>query len=191
MKAILAAALKPQHRNLLQFAFATGLRTSELIALQWPDIDWSNNTVHVSRAFVEGVMKQPKTKAGIRDVELTSHALEALERQKEFTRLQGDRVFHNPRTSKPWESDAQIRKTCWTHALTKACVPYRNPYQTRHTYASTLLSNGRNPWWVAKQMGHETVEMINRHYGRWIPEHRQRHGGQSPSAREAATGTGI
>ena len=136
-----------------------------------------------------GVMKPPKTEAGIRDVELTLSALEALERQKEFTRLQGDRVFHNPRTKKPWWSDAQIRRTCWIHAVKKAGVRYRNPYQTRHTYASTHLSNGRNPWWLAKQMGHETVEMINRHYGRWIPEHRQRH--ESHSDAEAATGTGI
>lgn len=66
IKAILAAASEPQHRNLLQFAFATGLRTSELIALQWSDIDWSKHTVHVERAFVEGVMKPPKTEAGIR-----------------------------------------------------------------------------------------------------------------------------
>ncbi|HEX7647118.1 MAG TPA: tyrosine-type recombinase/integrase, partial [Noviherbaspirillum sp.] len=60
----------------------------------------------------------------------------------------------------------------WQRILKKAGVRYRNPYQTRHTYASTLLSANENPWWVAKQMGHVDVEMVFRHYGRWIPSKR-------------------
>ena len=54
---------------------------------------------------------------------------------------------------------------------------YRNPYQTRHTYASQLLSGGENPLFVAQQMGHKTTEMIMRHYGRWVEQgdQRQRH----------------
>lgn len=111
-----------------------------------------------------------KTEAGKRDVLLLPPARSALEAQKEHTFLAGDRVFHNPRTGQPWETDAQIRKTCWQYLLKLAAVRYRNPYQTRHTYASTLLSAGENPWWLAAQMGHVDVEMIFRHYGRWIPE---------------------
>jgi integrase len=54
--------------------------------------------------------------------------------------------------------------------LRKAGVRYRNPYQTRHTFASTLLSSGANPLYVAKQMGHRDTEMITRNYGRWIEQ---------------------
>jgi integrase len=39
----------------------------------------------------------------------------------------------------------------------------------RHTYASTLLSNGENPEWIKTQMGHATLEMLFRVYGKWIP----------------------
>jgi len=165
-----------QTRNLFQFAFFSGLRTSELIALEWGDIDWLNDVVHVSRAVVEKQSKSTKTKAGIRDVMLLPPALEALKSQKTFTFLQGSRVFHNPKTDAPWETDAQIRHSAWTHILKKAGVRYRNPYQTRHTYASTLLSGGENPWWVAKQMGHENIEMIMRHYGKWIPDASKKNG---------------
>ena len=61
--------------------------------------------------------------------------------------------------------------------LKTAKVRYRNPYQTRHTYASQLLSGGENPLFVAQQMGHKTTEMIMRHYGRWVEQgdQRQRH----------------
>ena len=45
----------------------------------------------------------------------------------------------------------------------------RVPYQTRHTFASTLLSAGENPVWVASMMGHKDWAMIIKVYGRWIP----------------------
>lgn len=158
-----------QARNLFQFAFWSGLRTSELIGLEWDDVDWIHGTVRVQRAVVAKTEKGPKTKAGTRDVLLLPSARAALQAQKEHTFLAGNRVFHNPRTGLAWETDGQIRKTCWTLILKKAGVRYRNPYQTRHSYASRMLSAGENPWWVAKQMGHVDVEMVFRHYGKWIP----------------------
>ncbi|MGB7596783.1 MAG: site-specific integrase, partial [Gallionella sp.] len=43
-------------------------------------------------------------------------------------------------------------------------------YQTRHTYASMLLSAGEDPMWVSHQMGHSDWGMIRKTYGRWIPD---------------------
>jgi integrase len=169
IKAILNEATG-QARNLFQFAFFAGLRTSELIALEWDDIDWLKGMVRVSRAVVLKQEKGTKTKSGSRDVLLLPPALEALKNQKSFTYLEGKRVFYNPRTNTPWETDGQIRKTCWAHILRKAGIRYRNPYQTRHTYASMMLSAGENSLWVATQMGHKDTEMIIKHYGRWIPD---------------------
>lgn len=116
------------------------------------------------------IIEQPKTLSGEREVKLFPPAIEALEDQKPRILLSRGRVFFNRRTNKPWETDGQIRKTVWTAALRKAGVPYRNPYQTRHTYASTLLSAGENPLWVAQQMGHKDWGMIRKRYGRWIPD---------------------
>lgn len=126
--------------------------------------------MRVSRAVVLKQEKGTKTKSSVRDVLLLPPALEALKYQKSFTYLESKRVFYNPRTNTPWETDGQIRKTCWTHILRKAGIRYRNPYQTRHTYASMMLSAGENPLWVATQMGHKDTEMIIKHYGRWIPD---------------------
>lgn len=56
----------------------------------------------------------------------------------------------------------------WVHAMKKAGVRYRRPYQTRHTYASMMLSVGEHPMWVAKQMGHSDWTIIARVYGRWM-----------------------
>jgi integrase len=47
---------------------------------------------------------------------------------------------------------------------------YRNPYQMRHTFASQLLSQGENPAYIAKLLGHKTTEMVIRNYGRWVEQ---------------------
>ena len=167
---ILEAAHHPQIKNLFQFAFFTGLRTSELIALEWSDIDLINDVIHVTRAVVKKQVKGTKTSAGTRAVMLLPPAIAALSAQKQFTFNIGKRVFHNPRTNQPWETDHQIRRTAWIHTIKKAGVRYRNPYQTRHTYASMMLSGGENIMWVASQMGHVDTEMVMRTYGKWIPD---------------------
>lgn len=48
-----------------------------------------------------------------------------------------------------WSTDTQVRKTAWLSIMARACVPYRNPYQIRHTYASTLLTAGATPRYMA------------------------------------------
>lgn len=167
-----AAILKAcdgQLHNLVRFALWTGLRTSELIGLRWRDIDWRHELVLVRQALVSGKIKGPKTEAGRREVKMLPPAAEALRAQKAFTLLQNEFVFHDPRTGEPWAGDKQIREWHWRALLKRAEVRYRYPYQTRHTYASTLLSAGENPVWVASQMGHKDWVMIVRTYGRWIP----------------------
>ena len=169
IEAILNVA-EGQVKNLFQFAFFTGLRTGELIALEWGDIDWIKGNVCVTRSFVEGEIKSTKTKAGKREVLLLPPALEALKAQKIYTFVKGGRVFHAPFSNQPWSSAFQIRHSGWLPLLKRAGVRYRNPYQTRHTYASMMLSKGENIMWVARQMGHVNTEMVMRIYGKWIPD---------------------
>jgi integrase len=175
IKAILAAS-EGQVRLLFQFAFFTGLRVSELIGLRWEDVDWKKQLIHVEETIVAKESKGPKTEAGVRDVLLLPPALEALTQQKQYTFSKHGRVFHNPQTNKAWETSQQIRRTQWMHILKKAGVRYRNTYQTRHTYASMMLSQGENIMWVSKQMGHVDVEMVIKTYGRWIPDNSTKSG---------------
>jgi len=100
---------------------------------------------------------------------LLAPALHALKAQRQHTQTAGEEVFTNSRTVEPWLHDGPIRKTAWLPALKRAGVRYRYPYQMRHTFASTLLSAGENPVWVALMMGHKDWTMIVRTYGRWIP----------------------
>lgn len=168
---VILEAAAGQYRNLLQFAFWTGLRTSELVALEWGDIDWIRGEARISRGLTKAAKQAevPKTAAGVRSVKLLPMAMEALNHQKTHTYLEGRVVFHDARHGKPFDGDQAIRKSFWIPTIRRAKVRYRNPYQTRHTYASMMLSAGEHPMWVAKQMGHKDWTMIARVYGRWIP----------------------
>ncbi|VUS68669.1 Putative defective protein IntQ [Klebsiella pasteurii] len=171
VKALLHAAGNKQWENLFRFAIETGLRSSELCALRWIDIDFIGKTAHVQNASVVGVIKGTKTKAGTRKVELTEEALYALTCQKAFTFLKDAAVFEDPKTDTPWSGADAIRKKAWVPTLRKAGMRYRNPYQTRHTFATRHISRGANLFWLATQMGHKGPEMLFRHYGRYLKEY--------------------
>jgi integrase len=153
---------------MLAFWLATGLRPGEMIALRWGKIDWVGRKARIDRNQVSGVEKGPKTAAGVRDVELSDAAVAALIAQKTFTFLAGEHVWHNPRTSTAWGTDAQIRKTLWEPLIRRSGLRHRNAYQCRHTYASAMLTAGENPWYVAQQLGHADVQMVFRVYGKFI-----------------------
>lgn len=170
----LLAHARPDERPLIQFALATGLRPGELIALRWNRIDWIGNTVRVDLNLVAKTEKGPKTEAGVRDVDLRGDALAALQAQKDYSFLADKHVWLNPRTGEAWESDAQIRKTLWQQLCRRAGVRYRNPYQMRHTFASSLLTAGQNPWYVAQQLGHVDVQLVFTTYGKFIPQDYQK-----------------
>ncbi|MTI12401.1 site-specific integrase [Sansalvadorimonas verongulae] len=160
-----------QIRNIFEFAFYTGLRTNELIGLKWEKIDWVKREVLVDEAMVAGEMGMLKTGTkGVksRTVLLLDRAYDALERQKKHTFMRGEFVFHNPLHDTHWKDDAQLRKYGWTHGIKKSGIRYRNPYQTRHTYAHMMIRDNENLWWIANQMGHKGIEMLNRHYGGWL-----------------------
>lgn len=171
VSALLTVAKYEQWKNLFQFAINTGLRSSELCALRWSDIDFIENTAHVQSASVVGIIKKTKTKAGTRKVELNSEALSALNDQKQFTFMKDGVIFEDPKTNKAWAGADAIRKKAWVPTLKKAGIRYRNPYQTRHTFATRHISQGTNLFWLAKQMGHKGPEMLFRHYGGYLKEY--------------------
>lgn len=174
-QAAILEKLVGQELNFFKFAFWTGMRTSELIALEWADVDWARGVVKVRRALTRAAIaaksegETPKTKAGRREVKLLAPALLALEAQKQFTHDANRTIFENPRTGDRWSGDLVVRGA-WKRAVTAAQVKYRRPYQTRHTYASMMLTAGESPMWVAQQMGHKDWTMIARVYGRWIKD---------------------
>lgn len=162
------AHCEPTHARYFACAIGTGLRTSELLALRWEDINLAAGYLEVRRALVNGALKAPKTDAGLRRVVLMPLAWQALRAQQAGVKSAREPVWRNSATGEHLQSSQQVRRT-WQRACERAAVRYRRPYNCRHTYASWLLTAGEDPSWIAHQMGHRDWSMIRRTYARWMP----------------------
>lgn len=153
--------------NLFEFSFFTGMRPSEVISLRWGDIDQVRGLARVKRARTFGEEHETKT-FKVRDVELNSRAKASLARQKPITFLKDGYVFENPVTGEPYSEERPLRRAYWNPTIKALGMRERNFYQTRHTYATLNLMAGANPMWVAKQLGHATMQMVLTVYSKWI-----------------------
>jgi hypothetical protein len=75
----LADRLGPTFGPMVVFAAATGLRPSELFALEYRDIDRAAGVVQIRRAYANGRVKHTKTRLSRRAVPLQAIAVEALD----------------------------------------------------------------------------------------------------------------
>ena len=63
-----------------------------------------------------------------------------------------------------------FREVVWKPALKKAGLEYRPPIQTRHTFATMMLSAGEDLGWVQNMLGHSSLQMIFTRYYAWMPK---------------------
>lgn len=166
---LLAKCHEPSLANIIDFWWTTGLRPGELIALSWEDI--GQHQLHIRRAITLKEETDGKNH-GERFVEIGEYTHRVLNRQKAITKLsEHGRVFINDNTGQPMLED-QIIYRKFKDLCRRAEVRYRKPYQLRHTYASLALSACEPPLFVAKQLGHTSLQMLERHYAKWMAEAR-------------------
>jgi len=178
----------------LMFQFFTGLRPEEIRGLCWSRVDFIGCTIRIDQVIVDASpnkFQPPKSQASLRTVDLVGPAMQCLLAYKEYTFLRAlapnDIVFTNPNTGNPWSSTNSIRDQ-WVDVLKKAGVRYRVPYQTRHTYASTMLQVGEDLEYVAQQMGHNNSTTTLKHYARFIQQTGARHGSKLEEAYQKQIG---
>lgn len=180
-----------QTKEMIQFLAWTGMRPGEMKALAWEDIDLEEGIAYVKYNLNrQGQLKPPKTKSGIRKIELLPLALDVLKRQRSKTYLlpplmetihyklgQTQQVIRRrvfvSRENKPFiRPELSTVPKQWAEWLRKAKLIHREPYQLRHTFASQMLMVGADPTWLAKQLGHADWGMIRKIYGKWISDER-------------------
>jgi integrase len=133
-------------RPYLEVAFFAGMRPSEQIALKWRSIDFRSGKARIEAARVRSIDKGTKTHK-VRDIDLQTRALEAINRQKKFTFLNAESgfVFHNPYHDKRFSNTEAPLSVVWHPTLKALGIRDRDARQTRHSFATMCLHAGMNP----------------------------------------------
>jgi integrase len=121
-----------------------GLRIGEASALRWRDVDLSGGTIRV---------RQSKTDAGIRDVDVQLELRDELVEWRAATRLAGgdDLVFPTREGTRRDRERANER----LDAAGKPRLPDGlSPHALRHSFASWLIGEGEDRACVMEQIGH-------------------------------------
>ncbi|MDO8577791.1 MAG: tyrosine-type recombinase/integrase [Dehalococcoidales bacterium] len=152
---LLSAVKDPMWYALVLLALRTGLRVSELLGLEWPDIDLERQMLNLRRSIVQGIVGSPKNNRE-RHVPLTPLLCEALER---IQKPSGP-IFYK-RNGKPL-SYLQAR-----YALAKFCERARlraiGWHKLRHTFASQLVASGISLKATQELLGHSDIRMTMRY----------------------------
>jgi integrase len=149
---ILSVAM-PYLRVLVILILETGMRSHrEALALRWDAVDFVNDLVRV---------KESKTRAGIRNIPLSTRCREELLRWRE--ELGHDfSPFVFPNSRKPQQSMRDVRHS-WKKALNDAGIQFFWIYNLRHSNASRLSAAGVPDLFVAQMIGHSTPGILQKY----------------------------
>ena len=132
-----------------------------------------NPKLHISKALVYGRQGKTKTKKSKRYVDCIPPVIQALIEQMDFTG-KSEHIFLTNRGERM--NPDHFREVVWKPALEKAGLEYRPPIQTRHTFATIMLSAGEEMGWVQNMLGHSSLQMIFTRYYAWIPRKTRKDG---------------
>lgn len=174
--ALMKAAEGNRFQAMIVLALTTGMRQGELFALHWESIDFKRRTVQVCRSLEETGgqlrLKEPKSKAGRRLINLPEEAVDALRAQQRRQMAAGlagcDLVF--PNTEGGLLRKASFLRQGWDPIRTAAGLKKFHFHDLRHTYASLMIGAGTNTKYLQTRMGHSTFGMTMDTYGHLMRE---------------------
>jgi integrase len=160
----LLAACAPRYRLLIVTALYTGMRISELLALNWADVDFGAGVIHVraqlSRAHhgVPARRVPPKTAAAIRDIPLVAQLSALLRDQRQTARCADCRDYVFATGNGTPLGHRNVESRALQRAAAAAGLEAVRFHDLRHTFASHLIIDlGLDVAQVSRILGHANV----------------------------------
>lgn len=153
------------YKNLFGFLFFSGCRTGEALGLKWQNVDFINFKIKIDNQFTNGIEQTPKTKNSIRTIDMLPQTEKYLLNQKSLT--PGEIYVFKNEFNKLMKCTSHLTNI-WKQVLKDCNLEYRNLYQTRHSFASNMLSNGENVLWVSSMLGHKNINITLDKYSKFI-----------------------
>lgn len=171
-KNMIVAILRTQHRGRLAMCLLllAGLRRGEATALMWKDVDMKNKVIHITKSydFKECRIKDPKTKAGVRDIPISDILYGILREACPEDAKKSDYVIQK-------DKGGIMTHTAWRRLLESYLVALKSEYiacgfdeeefeeftvhQLRHSYCSILQWSGVDIKTAQMLMGHSEYEV--------------------------------
>ncbi len=160
---------------IFNFLYYTGVRTGEMIALTWEDIDFKNKRVRINKTFtskvLDGVYKitTPKTNNSIRLVDIDESLLKILtdyksEEKKVYNFNEKMFVFGNVKYIPPTTLRRYLNKYIKLANVKKITL-----HGFRHSHVSLLINLGCDSRDVAERIG-DTIRIVEKTYYHMFPE---------------------
>ena len=156
-------------KNFLGISLFSGMRSGEVLALKWSDIDFNNNTIDINSNVTNGFYHTPKTNSSIRTIDMISKCTIYFKNQYNLTSSYNDFVFLMVSNKKRYNSNTYF------HYRYKKLLKYlklkdRKLHNTRHTFASIMLNNNIDVIWVSNMLGHSSIKVTLDTYTHYMPK---------------------
>jgi integrase len=164
MERLLAAA-SSRYRTAIACGLFSGLRLSELLGLTWADVDLGEHVLKVRYQLSrQGERVALKTLAARRDVILMSQLARELDATRAASPFSEDRDLVFSATSGQTIGHRNITARGLAKAADRAGLDGVTFHVLRHTFASILIAQGRDPVFVSRQLGHTNAAITLRVY---------------------------
>lgn len=152
----------------LYIEICLGLRRGELLALRYSSINWEKNTIYIKESRVtvgnDVVVKEPKTRSGIRELIAPPHLMKMLREQRVWYLEQklktgadfidSDLVVCQP-NGRPYHPDTLTFK--FKKLLNRNGLRDIRFHDLRHTNASMMIASGIDIKVAQQRLGHADV----------------------------------
>jgi len=154
----LVGYLAEPYKTMVVTVACLGLRVSELVSLQWGDIDFENLTVKIQRSFVRGVIYPTKTEASEGALPLDPDLAEMLLAHRTRSHYSGDSdyVFAGDSGNARWPETMlhdHIKR-----AAQKAEIGNVGWHTFRHSYSTLLHALGTKPAVQKELLRHANIQ---------------------------------
>lgn len=165
----LSVAQEYQSYMAFWLALQFGLRFSEVLGLQWENIDFKNKTLHVEQAYHEREKKlgRLKTDSSRRSIPISEQQAEFLKQYKENQKPKSNIVVANSQGNFMMKRNVRraMKRIC-----ERAGVKEITFHELRHTHATLMLEMNEHIKIVQQRLGHVKAETTVNIYSHVRPQ---------------------
>ena len=164
-----------------RIGLAAGMRRGEVMALTWGNVDLAGDTVRVAQSITTyGEIKEPKSAAGRRVINIDATTVEHLVRWKTFQAREMEALCLSQTDETPvcCSDKGGYHKLSnfsrwWRSFCAKNGFDGLKFHELRHTQATQLVANGVDLKTVQTRLGHSSPTLTMSFYAHVLPERDQ------------------